>query len=120
MLENDDFPIEVVMTNPLFRVSATYDMYGDYSGEEWCNIVFGHHKEQGKIEDYRFLISLTGAWGLQYVTFTIDVILDDKIDGFENIHERLHTKVASLIHDSKSESSIHGYELLAHVEITTD
>ncbi len=109
--------IEVVPTNPLFRVSATYMMMGDLSGEDWCNTVFSHHEEVGNVRDYQFLISLIGAWGLEYVTFTVDVVLDDKIDGLADLDTRLHQKVASLIHDSAGETSIHGYQLLEHVEI---
>lgn len=59
--------------DPLFRFVATYDMMGDMKAEPWFDHVFGYHEEAGDIEGRKFLNSLSGVFGIEHVTFTVDM-----------------------------------------------
>lgn len=55
------------------RLLADYQMMGDEDGWLWAEQVLGQAKERGDITGFRVLSSLTGAFGIQCITFTVDV-----------------------------------------------
>lgn len=84
------------------QVVADYQMMGDMDGREWAHLVLGDAQRTGKILNYEVLHSLTTAYGIQVVTFTVDFGTDD----FENLDYKQAKVLASqrlngeVIHDS--------------------
>lgn len=95
------FPIEMTDIVPLVRVVATYDMMGDYDGPEWFAKVFGHHEEHGNVEDFAYLTTVDGPFGLQFVTFQVDVRLEGVDNDMKNIKELAENKLNELVGDSE-------------------
>lgn len=55
------------------RLIADYQMMGDHDGRTWADIVLGHAKSEGQILDYSVTGSFPGPYGVELVTFTVDV-----------------------------------------------
>ena len=92
------------------RIAATYRLYGEESGEKWFNTVFRLHQHADNVKDYQFLGSLTGAHGLQYVTFTVDLALVTKEKDDGELIEAAQDILNGLIGDS--DVHVHGVERL--------
>lgn len=82
------------------RVAATYRLLGDESGEDWFNTVFSQHQEADNVKGYQLQGVLTGAFGLQYVAFTVDleVVVREREDS--ELMEAAREILNSLIGDS--------------------
>lgn len=63
----------------LIRYTAEYQLMSDYMGYEWANLTLVRAKINQEIEDFRVLSSEYGPWGLQLVTFTVDVNVPGEI-----------------------------------------
>jgi hypothetical protein len=64
-------------TQILTRVVAAYPLYGeDVDATEWMQARLEEAKVLEAIADFKVLDSTTGTFGLQYVTFTVDIKVD--------------------------------------------
>lgn len=86
------------------RLVCDYQMYGDMPGLKWGEHVFSQHKEQGRIEDYNILSSVTGSFGIQFVTFTVDIRVESAkmksaVIG-EWLYDRMTGQVCELVGDT--------------------
>lgn len=98
--EPPSFPFSIKAVDPLVRVVATYDMMGDLPGPEWFEMVFGYHFEHDEVEEPRHLTTVNGAWGLQYVTFQVDVRVPGVSNDLKNVEELATNKLCELVSDS--------------------
>lgn len=57
------------------RIAADYQLMSDDPGEQWMTGTLEHAKQIGLIANFKVTGSYVGEWGLQYVTFSVDIPL---------------------------------------------
>ena len=85
----------------LVRAVADYQLFGDVDGSSWMLDTLQRATTEGKIKGYNVMSSVTGSWGIQFVSFTIDAEIVPA--QFSNAKEILTTWLNSIINDSDVE-----------------
>lgn len=68
----NNVPITYVPTR-LARFVADYELFGDVDAAEWMTAVLQKEKDELSIHDFKVLNSTSGAFGIQFVTFIVDM-----------------------------------------------
>lgn len=71
------------------RLVATYQLFGDCEGDEWMNEALALGVENGDLKAFDVTGSHPGPFGIQLVTFTVDVGLGER---FKPEHSYEETK----------------------------
>ena len=92
---------------PRVRLIADYQMFGDNEGMPWMEQVLANGVAQGDLADFNVTGSHVGAYGIQFITFTVDVDLDGKRfkedDTYETTAKVGIELLNEIIHDSDVE-----------------
>lgn len=86
------------------RFVAEYQMFGDMEGLEWGNLIFNQAKQSNQVLDFEILSSVTGTFGIQLITFTVD--LSTPVSEFRDTQEAMdwaQSILCGIVNDSDVE-----------------
>lgn len=85
----------------IVRAVADYQLFGDVDGIRWMQQMLQQATTEGKLKDFEVLSSVTGNWGIRFVTFTVDAEIVPA--QFENLKSILASWLNAIIGDSDVE-----------------
>lgn len=85
----------------LVRAVCDYQLFGDVIGVPWMAERLNDARDEGKIEGFDVFDAVRGVWGIQFVTFTVDLKI--KPAQLEDAKELIAVKLMPIIGDSDIE-----------------
>lgn len=57
------------------RFTCSYQRYGDGDGVQWMKDVLANSNSHMKIDGFHVFMSEVGIWGIQYIVFSVDILI---------------------------------------------